>query len=127
MAIILLILLSLLVLVFCVVSVGGLLIFSNHRLYCYIFEHEMYKLWEYYLNNVDAIIPDPEYNWYDNNPSVNIYHTKQFITHDNKRLTYWGDADNVSIHEKNCDCVLSTFDKYHNKLMVKALKERGLI
>lgn len=114
-------------LLFCVVSVGGLLIFSNRRLYCYIFEHEDYKLWEYYLNNVDAIIPDPEYKEYDNNPIVNIYNAKHFITHDNKYLIYWGNEDCASIHEKNCACILSRFDTYHNKLMVKALKERGLI
>lgn len=120
-------LILLLLLVFCVVWFGGLLIFSNRRLYCYIFEHKMYKLWEYYLDNVDAIIPNPEDSWYYNNSNLNIYHTKHFITHDNKNLTYWGNEDTVSIHEKNHDCILSTFDKYHNKLMVKALKERGLI
>lgn len=110
-----------------VVLGGNLFIFSNRRLYCYIFEHEEYKLWEYYLNNVDTIIPDPEYKEYDNDPIVNIYNTKHFVTHNNKYLIYRVDEDNVSIHEKNCSCILSTFDTYHNKLMVKALKERGLI
>lgn len=121
------IILSILFLLLCVVSVGGLFIFSNHRLYCYIFEHEMYKLWEYYLDNVDAIIPDPKYKDWENNPNLNVYYVKSFITHDNKKLNYWGDEDNVSIHENDSTCILSGFDTYHNKLMVKALKERGLI
>lgn len=111
--------LLILLLLFCVVLFGGIFIFSNHRLYCYIFENEKYKLWEYYINNVDAIIPDPKYKQYNA--------IKNFITHDNKQLTYWGDEDNVSIHENDNTCILSSFDKYHNKLMVKTLKERGLI
>jgi hypothetical protein len=81
------------------------LICLNNTLYCFVFEHEDWKLWKHYIKI------EKEFVWNSENGRFEIPNT---CVH----AHIWED-DLCSIHWKG-DC-LCTYDKYHSKKMAKLL------
>ena len=83
----------------------GILICLNNTLYCFVYKHEDWKLWEHYIKI------EKEFVWNSENGLFEILNT-------NVHAHIWEDGL-CSIHWDG-DC-LSTFDEYHSKKMAKLL------
>lgn len=80
--------------------------------YMYIFEHEDWKLWKYFEENIDKFEFDG--SSFDTNyePKIpNLECTKGFIFGDYRAIVwhYYGQKPVCSIHLENYECVLDTW------------------
>lgn len=90
---------------FFVIGCLGILICSNNTLYCFVYNHKDWKLWEHYIARID------EFVWNDKQYKFEIPNT-------DIRARIW-ENELCSIHwEDDCLC---TFDTYHSKRMAKLL------
>ena len=92
-----------------------LLLFATapNALYMYIFEHEDWKLWKYFEENIDKFEFDDS-SFYDPNCEpkiINLDYTKEFIFGDYRAIVwqYYGQKPECSIHLENHECVLSSW------------------
>ena len=76
--------------------------------YCYVFLHKEWKLWEYFIKNVDRF-KFSEYGLFEE-----VYVWGEY------RAIVWKNGT-CSIH-KDIDCVLGTFDQYHSRKLARELK-----
>ena len=92
------------------------------RLYCFVWEHKEWKLWEEFIKRIDEFEFKNE-----------LYHSYQFIIPKTDIRAYvWGrdeDEDDLllntaigycSIHNDS-ECLCCTFDRYHSKKMADLL------
>lgn len=92
------------------------------RLYCFVWEHKEWKLWEEYIKRIDEFEFKNE-----------LYHSYQFIIPKTDIRAYvWGKDENeddpllntaigyCSIHNE-WECICCTFDRYHSKKMADLL------
>lgn len=86
-----------------------LLILTNDTIECYLFDHKEWILWEKVIKNFDKKVFNKRFA---NNTIYNI--TINDITYD---MYYWSNGD-VSLF-KGSNCVLSSYDKYHQKKIKK--------
>lgn len=88
-----------------------IMLFSN-RGYCYLFEHEEYKLWKKYIKDIDKF----EYcECYSNG--------HKFIIPNTDISAYVWFYEGCSIHD-GTKCVCCSFDKYHSNKMRKLLMDK---
>lgn len=95
------------------------------RLYCFVWEHKEWKLWEEFIKRIDEF----EFN-------SELYNSYQFIIPKTDIRAYiWGKGENeddpllntsigyCSIHNDS-ECLCCTFDRYHSKKMADLLMEK---
>lgn len=97
--------------------------FENNKAYCYIFEHEEWKLWEI----VCRCLPFAKFENHYIDKDKPYLENYKFYIHDigvNEPVTvvYWVHSDNVSVHTNNKKCILSSFDKYHSNKAKNIIK-----
>lgn len=110
---------------FLISSVLFLLLFATapNALYVYIFEHEAWKLWKYFEENIDKFefddsSYDPKYE-----PFVC---TKEFIFGDYRAIVwlFFGQKPKCSIHLENHECVLGTWWERKSRRFAKKLLKK---
>lgn len=102
------------------ITVFLMAVFSVPRLYCYVFEHKDWKLWEEYINRVDEFEFDNDFykSYQFNLPETDIQAHVWKEDEDDPRLnTITGYC---SIHNKS-ECLCCTFDRYHSRKMADLL------
>lgn len=87
-------------------------IFKERALYCYIYDHKDWKLWNYNINNVDKFKFEYKYNG------------NYYFSYKDVKAILWNDGMS-SIHESNdsCGCILCTFNTYKSKEFSTLLKQ----
>ena len=106
-----------------------LLLFATapNALYVYIFEHEDWKLWKYFEENIDKFEFDG--SSYDPNYEPKIPYlelTKEFIFGDYRAVVWLYNAQKpvCSIHLENHECVLGTWwERKSRRFAEKLLKK----
>lgn len=111
----------LLVLLFIPILVFVLLV--NYLLYCYVFEHKSWVLWE----KVCKALPYAKFishNHWDEVPKLENYrfYIQNLDEDGGLEVMYWVKSDSVSVHKETGECVLSDFDKYHSNKAAKIIK-----
>lgn len=106
-----------------------LLIFATapNALYVYIFEHESWKLWKYFEENIDKFefvgsSYDPNYE-----PIIStLVCTKEFIFGDYRAIVWLfsGQKPKCSIHLENHECVLGTWWERKSRRFAKKLLKK---
>jgi hypothetical protein len=96
---------------------------ANNRLYCRIFEHKSWKLWEKVCKEL-PFAKFVEHFQYDARPGLENY---KFYIHDigiekPVEVIYWAANSIVSVHDLSGECVLSDFDRYHSDKAVEIIK-----
>lgn len=112
--------------------IGCVLIFlvfatAPNVLYMYIFEHEDWKLWKYFEENIDKFEFDG--SSYDPNyePKIQILEcTKEFIFGDYRAIVwiFSGQKPICSIHLENHDCVLGSWWKRKSRRFAEKLLKK---
>lgn len=88
---------------------------SSNTLTCYFFYHDEWMLWEKVIKNFDTKVFNKRFG------NITVYNiTINDITYNIYR---WSDGS-VSLFNGN-DCILSTYDKYHQK-KIRELFEKEL-
>ena len=101
-----------------------LLLFATapNALYVYIFEHEDWKLWKYFEENIDKFKYKPKYE-----PKIpNLVYTENFIFGNYEAIVWLfpGQKPKCSIHLENCNCVLSFWwERKSRRFAEKLLKK----
>ena len=110
---------------FCLVCIFILLTLINNKVYCYVWEHKEWKLWEEFIKRIDEFE-------FDNG----LYLSYQFnIPGTGIQAHVWKNDENgddpvvgttvgyCSLHNKS-ECLCCTFDRYHSKKMADLLMEK---
>ena len=107
-----------------------LLLFATapNALYVYIFEHEDWKLWKYFEENIDKFEFDGSSSYNPNKePKIlNLECTKEFIFGDYRAIVwyYYGQKPECSIHLENHECLLSSWwERKSRRFAEKLLKK----
>lgn len=89
-------------------------LFYNQKVYCFVFEHEDWKLWRYYLKHVS------EFEYVESCPGW--CHTFSFKNdiHKSEVIILWENSKACSIHYQNEDC-LTDFDPQSKKMYKKLI------
>lgn len=112
--------LALLVLSLIMLSITG---FSEgNKIYCYIFEHKAWKLWE----TVCRRLPLAKFDGYYIGKDKPYLENYEFYIHDigiNEPVIviYWVCNDSVSVHTDK-ECILPSFDRYHSNKAKNIIK-----
>ena len=96
-------------------------------LYMYIFEHENWKLWKYFEENIDKFEFDGSSYNQNYEPKIpNLEYTKEFIFGDYRAIVwyYYGQKPICSIHLENHECVLSSWWKRKSRRFAKKLLKK---
>jgi hypothetical protein len=84
------------------------------RAYIFVFEHNIWKLWRYYIKNYD------KFEYCHTNTSL-LSHVFELPGTDIRAFIWFDEGYPVcSIHDRE-GCLLGRFDKYHSKKMSKLL------
>ena len=100
------------------IAIISYIIFKSNRLYCFIYEHKDWKLWNKICKNLKEA---KLISYYKDNIKVIYFRfrlTIDFIDYD---VIYWCKNNIVSVHYKN-ECILSAFDRYHSNKAAKIIK-----
>lgn len=96
------------------------IIFKSNRLYCFVFNHKDWKLWNKICKHLkEAKLVEQSK---DNNGTAIYFRFELVINSINYDIIYWCDDNMVSVHNEN-ECVLSFFDKYHSNKAAKIIKD----
>ena len=100
----------------------GTIIYFNSNLYCYIFEHKYWTLWESVCKNLSSAKFEEHYV-NEEKPNLECY---SFYVHDigigkPVKVIYWVKSNDVSVHTDK-GCILSSFDKYHSNKAKNIIK-----
>ena len=90
---------------------------STKQTYNFVFNHNSWKLWKYYIKNYD------KFEYFRTNNSLFSYKIHVFKLPSTDIEAYiWchKEGPTCSIHNRD-ECLLSGFDKYHSKKMSKLL------
>ena len=90
---------------------------STNQTYNFVFNHNSWKLWKYYIKNYD------KFEYSHTNTSLFSYKAHAFKlpgTDIEAYIWFHEGYPTCSIHDKE-GCILSGFDKYHSKKMSKLL------
>lgn len=95
----------------------------------YVFFHKEWKMWEQVLDYADSMklsgYHDYGEDYYGEKDPLSCYEFKAEINGKVYLLKYWTTSKTVSVHKiTNGDCVLSCFDSYHVKKMVKIINRK---
>ena len=98
-----------------------------HKVYCWIFEHKKWKLWEKILKNIDDALLI-EHAKFEDQPDIENYKFRERVGDDEYVLILWMRSGTVSVHSKEKrECILSHFDTYHSKKAAAKLASKVLI
>lgn len=103
----------------------NILIFDqkNNKIYCYIYEHKEWVLWEEVCKKLQLAKFVDHYTYEDapkyNNFSFYIYDIK-----DGVEVLYYENIERVCVFDlQNHNCLLSNFDQYHSKKAIEIIKK----
>lgn len=102
------------------------LTFSNHKLYCYVFEHRDWVLWKRVCELIPTLEPPFTHYVCEEEPVLNNYRwtLPDIGIGEETMLIYWENLNEVSVHRfGGRGCVLSPYDRYHSDLAVEAVKK----
>lgn len=89
---------------------------SVNSWYCYLFEHQSWKVWKEVYTHAKECVYDSESSYI---PSISFYCR-------GRKVILWLDDNTASIHEEDGGCLFSDFDKRRSeKLFKKVLAETG--
>ena len=106
------------VFIFYIIYKGG-----NSKLYCFIFEKEDWGAWETIVKNFDYAV-FREHNAYEDRPNLEAYLFDIITPNGNCQLIYWVNSGDVSVHDYPVVGCLSSFNKYHQKVVKGLLCEK---
>lgn len=104
---------------FAAIIAAFMVIFLNRRIYCFIFEHDDWKLWKYFISDANNIkFKDVSYL-----KDGTIVHFDYCGRYD---IIMWYPYmyTDVTVHTYDNNCILCNFDKYHSKIMYNILIEK---
>lgn len=96
------------------------IIFNSNRLYCFIYEHKAWKLWDKICKHLQEA-KFIRYYTDDNADTIIYFQFKLTVDSIDYDIIYWCKENTVSVHHKN-KCLLSDFDKYHSNKAAKIIK-----
>lgn len=99
-----------------------IVMFSNQKIYCRLFERKDWALWEKILANFDTA-ENLGHNTWPDHPEVENYKFQVTCEEKQYMLIYWAVKGVCSVHIDE-DCVLSDFDRYHSDMAVKMVKDK---
>lgn len=107
-----------------IIWVGGIainyIIFKSRRLYCFVFEHKDWKLWNKICKHLkEAKLIKCSV---DNNGAVIYFQFELVIDFIDYDVMCWCADNTVSIHHNN-ECILSSFDKYNSNKAAKIIRQ----
>ena len=91
-----------------VVGLLGLFVCLNKKLYCYVFEHKDWKLWNYFIKNYD------KFKFVEHGCLSDVYTFEDYYAH------VWKNDGTVSIHKEG-ECILCSFIECKSKEFKKLL------
>lgn len=100
-----------------IATIAGVIIFNSNRLYCFVFEHKEWKLW----NKICKHLQEAKLVDYYKDTKLTNFRFKLIIDSIDYDIIYWCKNNTVSVHHKN-ECILSGFDKYHSNKATEIIK-----
>lgn len=100
---------------------------APNAFYMYIFEHEDWKKWKYFEENIDNFKFDGSSYDSDYEPKIpNIETTKEFIFGNYRAIVwyFYGKKPFCSIHLENHECVLGTWWERKSRRFAKKLLKK---
>ena len=99
------------------------IIYKSDRLYCFIYEHKDYKLW----NKICKHLKEAKLIKYseDNDGTAIYFNFRLTIDSVDYDIIYWCENNIVSVHCRD-KCVLSDFDKYHSDKAAEIIRKHLL-
>lgn len=96
------------------------IIFKSNRLYCFVFEHKDWKLW----NKICKHLKEAKLIKYNEDHNGTSFYFKFGLTIDSidYDIIYWCEDNVVSVHHDK-QCILSYFDKYHSNKAAEIIKQ----
>lgn len=91
-----------------IVAFLGLFVCFNKKLYCYVFEHKDWKLWNYFIKNYD------QFKFEEHGILSDVYTFGDYYAH------VWKHDGGVSVH-KGVECILCSFIECKSKEFKKLL------
>ena len=111
-----------------IIGISGVLVFTNNKYYCRLFEQKDWNLWETVLGKFEG---SELVEHYTSEVKSFLDNYKFLVTLDDGtryKLIYWVNQGICSVHDEfENDCVLCDFDQYHsNKAVGMAREKLGL-
>ena len=110
----------LLIIIWIIVFVAYCIIFSSDRIYCFVYEHKDWKLWNKickHLQEAKLIKYNEDYNG-----AAFYFEFRLIINSIDYDIIYWCKDSIVSVHH-NKQCILSSFDKYHSNKAAEIIRQ----
>lgn len=95
---------------------------KNNKIYCYIYEHKEWVLWEEVCKKLQ-FAKFAGHHTYEDAPECNNF---RFYIHDIKggvEVTYFENIETVGVFDLQNNCLLSDFDRYHSKKAIEIIKK----
>lgn len=106
------------------IGFAGLFVCLNNKLFCRIYLHEEWKLWEYLYSHIDEAVYD-RYVCYDNLPDLESFVFNLSLDGTDCQIIYWVKTNRCSVFVGD-ECLLCGFDKYHSDLIRDALMDKRI-
>ena len=107
--------------ILCIISIVGMYICANKKLYCKFYLRNEWDLWELICLNLDKAVFVEHYE-YERLPDIENYKYHLKIDDEIYELIYWAKEGYTSVH-KDGDCVLCHFDTYHTNIVSNWIRE----
>lgn len=105
--------------------IARVVIFTNNKFYCYLFEHKDWNLWKTVLGKLEG---SDFIEHYESEMKPYLENYKFGFTLDDGakcKLIYWVQQGVCSVHnEEEDECLLCDFDRYHSNMAVDMVRER---
>lgn len=95
---------------------------KNNKIYCYIYEHKDWVLWEEVCKKLQ-FAKFAGHNTYKDTPQYNNFVFYMQDIKDGVKVSYYENLGVISVFDSQNKCLLSDFDQYHSKKAIEIIKK----
>lgn len=109
-----------LVIIWIISFIAYCIIFNSNRLYCFIYNHKSWKLWD----KICKHLQEAKLIKYciDEDGTAVYFKFRLIIDSIGYNVIYWCEDNTVSVHCGD-ECILSDFDEYHSNKAAEIIKK----